>query len=201
MARKIDTDAEIDRIRMAMQFSHPSSPDSGYDWLYVVSGSAHGGLYLKDPSGRQIGPFITGTPTPSELDYVQFTSNVSPTATSEGTANTVVTSSAVTYDGSTPIIIEFWCNNARPRADASGNMTLWLYEDGSSIGQIGFISAYEAGAVNQILYGRRRITPTAGSHTYSIRASVSAGTGLVAGGAGGNGNIAPGFIRIVKANP
>lgn len=61
MARKIDTDAEIDRIRMSMQFSHPSNPDSGYDWLYVVSGSAHGGLYLKDPSGRQIGPFITGT--------------------------------------------------------------------------------------------------------------------------------------------
>jgi hypothetical protein len=61
MARKIDTDAEIDRIRMSMQFSHPSNPDSGYDWLYIISGSAHGGLYLKDPSGRQIGPFITGS--------------------------------------------------------------------------------------------------------------------------------------------
>lgn len=61
MARKIDLDAVINRIRMKMQTSHPSSPDSGYDWLYVISGSPHGGLYLKDPSGREIGPFITGS--------------------------------------------------------------------------------------------------------------------------------------------
>lgn len=61
MARKIDTDANINSVRFAQQTSHPSSPASGYESLYVVSGSAHGGLYVKDSAGRQIGPFITGT--------------------------------------------------------------------------------------------------------------------------------------------
>lgn len=61
MARKIDTDANINSIRFSQQTSHPSSPASGYESLYIVSGSAHGGLYVKDSGGRQIGPFITGT--------------------------------------------------------------------------------------------------------------------------------------------
>lgn len=61
MARKIDTDAVINKVRLKQQFSHPSSPESGHNWLYVISGSAHGGLYLEDASGRQIGPFITGS--------------------------------------------------------------------------------------------------------------------------------------------
>lgn len=138
----------------------------------------------------------------SELVYVEFTSNVSPTATTEATANTVVTGSAVAYDGSTPVIIEFFANNARPDANASGRtMTFWLYDGSSSIGQIGFISGADAGGQNRPTFVRRRLTPSAATHTYSIRASVSAGTGLVAAGAGGAGNAAPGFIRITRANP
>lgn len=79
MARKIDTDAVIEKIRLKQQFSHPSSPDSGYNWLYVVSGSAHGGLYLEDASGRKIGPFITGSAGGSGITS-SFTS-ISPTTT------------------------------------------------------------------------------------------------------------------------
>jgi hypothetical protein len=63
MAEKIDGsgNAQINNIRLGQQISHPASPASGYEVLYVVSGSAHGGLYLKDSGGQQIGPFITGT--------------------------------------------------------------------------------------------------------------------------------------------
>jgi hypothetical protein len=42
-------------------------------------------------------------------------------------------------------------------------------------------------------------TPSSGSRTYSIRGSVSSGTGVVQAGAGGAGNYAPGYIRIEKA--
>ncbi len=42
----------------------------------------------------------------------------------------------------------------------------------------------------------RHFTPTAGSHTYSIRAAVSNGTGTVDANVGGSGSQMPGFIRI-----
>lgn len=61
MARKIDTDAEIDRVRIKQQMSHPSAPSGGYEYLYIVSGTTHGGLFVEDSGGRKIGPFITGT--------------------------------------------------------------------------------------------------------------------------------------------
>ncbi len=62
MTRNIGTDAEIDQIRLTQQIAHPSSPSAGYELLYIVSGSSHGGLFVKDSGGRQIGPFITGSP-------------------------------------------------------------------------------------------------------------------------------------------
>lgn len=60
MTVQIDTTAVINAVRMAQQNSHPASPASGYELLYVISGSANGGLFLKDSTGKQIGPFITG---------------------------------------------------------------------------------------------------------------------------------------------
>lgn len=135
-----------------------------------------------------------------EFDYAQWTSNVQPTATTEATANTVVTGNAVTYDGSTAVIIEFFCPDARPdAAAASRSMQLWLYDGSSSIGQIGALSTPAAASDVKPIVCRVRITPSAAAHTYSIRASVSAGTGRLNAGAGGNGVIYPGYIRIVKA--
>lgn len=140
------------------------------------------------------------TPPPStELDYVEFTSNVSPTATTEATADTIVTGSSVAYDGSTVVLIEFFAHNARADTGAAGRtMTFWLYQDGSSIGSIGLVSTPAASASNSIVHAVRRLTPSNASHTYSIRASVSAGTGLVAAGVGGSGAATPGFIRISR---
>lgn len=63
MTVNISTDAEIDRVRLTQQTAHPSSPASGYVQAYIISGSPHGGLFIKDSAGRQIGPFITGTPS------------------------------------------------------------------------------------------------------------------------------------------
>lgn len=62
MTVNISSNAEIDSVRLTQQGNHPSSPASGYESLYVISGSPHGGLFLKDSAGKQIGPFITGSP-------------------------------------------------------------------------------------------------------------------------------------------
>lgn len=80
MTRNISTDAEIDSVRLTQQISHPSSPSSGYESLYIISGSSHGGLFLKDSSGRQIGPFITGSSgggAPTDAEYVTTASHAS----------------------------------------------------------------------------------------------------------------------------
>jgi len=131
-----------------------------------------------------------------ELAYNQITSNVSCTATTEATANTIVTASAVTFDGSTAAVIEFFC----PNFDASDSPTfsLFLY-DGTSIGFL-MQRSVTAGTAMGPIYVSRRLTPSAASHTYSIRGDVSSGSGVsVKAGAGGAGSVVPAFIRITRA--
>jgi len=135
-----------------------------------------------------------------EFDHTQFTSNVNITATTEATANTVVTASAVTYDGSTPILLEFSCPNAQPDAGAIGRtLLLWLYDGSSSVGAITGLVTPAASSMLVPVQRSIRITPSAGAHTYSIRGSVNAGTGTVQAGAGGAGVYYPGYIRQTRA--
>lgn len=141
-----------------------------------------------------------GFPPGYELDYVEKTSDTSVTATSEATADTVVTGSAVAYDGSTIVQIQFGANYIQPdQAAAARSISVWLYDGSSSIGRM-TIARNDAAAAfpTYPVYATRRLTPSAATHTYSIRASVSAGTGTIGAGAGGNGNAMPGYIRIVR---
>ncbi len=155
------------------------------------------------PSGTVVdngGGQVTIIYNSAELDYVQVTGSVSPTATTEATANTLVSSSSIAYDGNTIIVVEFFAGNARPDITAAGrSLTFYLYQDGTSIGLLGFISTPAAGAANVPISLRRRFKPTAGTHSYSVRASVSAGTGLVSAGAGTIGNPTPMYLRITRA--
>lgn len=62
MTVQIDTTAENNGLRLVDQGTHPSAPSAGHSLLYIVSGSAQGGLFVETPSGQKIGPYITGTP-------------------------------------------------------------------------------------------------------------------------------------------
>lgn len=131
----------------------------------------------------------------SELSYIELTSNVNVTATTEATANTVVTAAAVTFDGATSIIVEFYAPYLSPGTNA---LSLVLYDGANSIGRVALVQPvgppkyFSGGSV------KRKLTPSAAAHTYSIRGYVDAGTGVVAGGAGGIGVDMPAFIRITK---
>lgn len=57
MARKIDTTAVIEWIRLKVQGSNPASPAANYFYMFVKST----GLYTKDSSGNVAGPLITPT--------------------------------------------------------------------------------------------------------------------------------------------
>jgi hypothetical protein len=144
-------------------------------------------------------PMVYAYPPGYELDYVENTAgNTDITATTEATANTFVTGSAVAYDGSTAVIIECFSPELRPGAAAADNISLYLYDGASSIGLIGFHLSSAAAPENHSMLVRRRLTPSNATHTYSIRAAVSTGTGRFTTGAGGNAAIMPGYIRITK---
>jgi len=139
-----------------------------------------------------------GGSTPSgtlvEVDYVEFTSGVTITATTEATANTVVTANALSADGSTKYAIEFYAEYVL--APSSVSIFLCLYDGSSSIGIVGQIGNGVL-VIGPMMFVRR-LTPSNASHTYSVRAYVGSGSGTVNGGAGGSGNPIPGYIRIVK---
>jgi hypothetical protein len=149
---------------------------------------------------RASGALAWNLPPGHEFDYVEKTSSTSITATTEGTADTVVTGSAVTYDGSTVVLIEFFSPSVRPATDAVADraVTVTLYDGSSSIGIWGQTITPSQNDDNKPFYLARRLTPSAAAHTYSVRAYVSGGTGTVSGGAGGAAAAMPAFIRITK---
>lgn len=125
----------------------------------------------------------------TELDYAQITSNVTVNGSS-GAPNNVVSGAAVTYDGSTRVKIEFFS----PIVSAgSAALIVDLYDGASNLGRIGQTGAAAAMAMK----GETFLTPTAGSHTYHIKAWKNGGTdGSVAAAAG---TFLPAFMRITTA--
>lgn len=125
-----------------------------------------------------------------EFDYVQITGSGNITATSDATANTIMTANAVTYDGSTIVIIE---TNITFVTQGTTFITIVLYDGSTCIGRIAITG------VRAPIYMRHRLTPSAAAHTYSVRAFVDAGTGTYNSGAGGTAAYMPSFIRQTKA--
>lgn len=137
-----------------------------------------------------------------EYEYQEGTSDVSITATAEGSATTIITADAVTFDGATAVNIEFAARyfGFNGTANAGDSLNVWLFEDGSSIGT--FTNMAAAGATHRgACYGLVRRTPASGSRTYSVRGTVTNASraGTIGGGAGGSGNGTPITLRITKA--
>ena len=131
-----------------------------------------------------------------EVAYAELTSPVSITASTEATAQTVVSAGAITFEAVPHLIIIQAYGN--PPAVAGGNLVFNLYDGSTESGRLGTITAPTAATVRSHFRWERRITPTAASHTYSWRAWVSTGTGTVSAGAGGAGQDPAGYIRIVR---
>ena len=139
----------------------------------------------------------TAYPPGYEWDFDQATSDLNPTATTEGTAQTAVTGNAVTYDGS-PVIAHFVCSDAQADASAGAILIVLLYEGATVIGRLAIVQSPTAAGDRKPISPEYRFTPSAASHTYSVKAYVTTGTGALRAGAGGSGNSAPMFMRITK---
>ena len=110
--------------------------------------------------------------------------------TSEATPDDVVSVPQLAYDGTTTILIEWYTHWASCGGGASPVLivSLWdLVGAGTDLGRISIIQgtgSLQGGA----LYGAKRLTPSAGNHTYRIRASRQ----VV------NGTIRDGFVRVTR---
>jgi PKD repeat protein len=133
-----------------------------------------------------------------EIAYAQITSPVTISATTEGAAQDVVSSGAVTYDG-TAVYIEFYA----PRVDvgAAAETILVLQDGATALGWIGYFSVGAVTAIQQRTPARlsRKLTPSAGSHTYKITGFRVTVNGTVQAGAGGSAAFMPAYIRVTKA--
>jgi hypothetical protein len=136
-----------------------------------------------------------------EVAYATFTSSASITATTSATASLVVSSGAITYQA-VPHLIVFEAPGAEPDTGAIGRQLLiGIYDNGAANGvaQIAKIRTPVSGASwIQAVSRSWRVTPTAASHTYEIRAYTTAGTATIYAGANGNDVLANGYIRVYR---
>jgi hypothetical protein len=140
---------------------------------------------------------LPGAGAGSELAYAEITSNVVVTST-VGSGDLVVAAPAVVFSGAQRVRIEFYSANVQVGA---GGVACYLLicDAGVPFGYFGYV---EGSGVASTVQAVRFITPTAGSHTYSVRAyrGATGGTVAVFAGAGtGNSTASPAYIRVTAA--
>lgn len=132
----------------------------------------------------------------AELGYAEITANLTVPVVAEASAVTVVSAGAITFDG-TPVLIDFFCAGVTNASGATVIATLW-----DATTNLGFFGQDTLAGGSGVIPLRlsRRLTPSAGSHTYIVKGySVGGGAGTVNAGAGGGaGAYPPTFIRITK---
>lgn len=113
----------------------------------------------------------------------------------------IATAPPITVDGATPIIIEFHCPQLVTGNGNASRIDLFLFDGSTSLGYVG--SHVTPTSASLVVPGRarRRLTPSAGTHTYSIRGVSTVVAGTIQAGAGGAGQNTPGYIRIQTATP
>lgn len=142
---------------------------------------------------RNLAEAIDAKDAGRELAYAEVAIGVNPGA---GATLDVVSAGAVTFDGLTPVLIEGFVAALSTGAVAGATLSLVLYDAAANLGLMGMVQTPAAAVARAPCYGARRLTPSAGSHTYILKATAGANAaGNVLTGAG----YLPGFIRITRA--
>lgn len=133
-----------------------------------------------------------------EISYTEFTGNVTVTSATESGATTVVTAPALTANGTDSFWVEFYTPLAEPGVNGDSVIEIYLFDGTTSLGIVGQVLNSGAGSfpLSVPVVTKKKITPSAGSHTYSVRASQAIANGTIFGGTGGAGNFMPGYIRL-----
>lgn len=138
-----------------------------------------------------------GGPPGTEIDYAQITSDLS-VAGSSAAQTTVVAGAAKTYTGAEVVLIEFYSGMLTLSASTFFVITLW--EDSTELGVIAEYFHSGSASHNTPAYGALRRTPSAGSHTYTVKAWKAGGTFSIAAHAVGTpGERLPAYVRVTRA--
>ena len=137
-----------------------------------------------------------------EIGYDQITATVNLTGTTEGTATTVITCAAHTFDGGAVLCEVYTLILQTPNAAVGDTAIVGLFESGTLVNRIllGRAVAVTAQQPQHPGFGALRFTPSAGSHSYVVAGWVSSTTGTpqVVAGTGGAGNNPPAWVRFTK---
>jgi hypothetical protein len=136
-------------------------------------------------------PLGAQPPGGKELAYIERTTNLVITAVTEATSQVFITDTARNYDGQ-PIEIEFYS----PVMEASQYAYLTLWDGETNLGGMANFSA-AGGLESTPVLVKRKVIPTPGLHTYSIRAVRGTGSGAVYAGVGVGGYM-PAYMRITQ---
>lgn len=134
-----------------------------------------------------------------ELGYSQITSDVNITSVTAGSGTPIISALTVVCDGG-PVLVEFFAPGVVAPSTSGGQAFLSLYQDGSEKSRYWANISNPAAATQYApAYLSYRTTPTAGSHTFDVRAFVSATTGTPRVSAGTATTApSPAFLRVSK---
>ena len=133
----------------------------------------------------------------TQYDYVEQTTSLTVTATSEATAQAFIDGQAVSYNGTTRIRIEFWIGSVTVQ---NGTAVPILVDGSTSLGWLGQIQNGSSTVGIAIpFYGVRFLTPSNASHTFHIKWWKTAGTVVAVTDVGGTGKQLPSWYRITSA--
>jgi hypothetical protein len=137
----------------------------------------------------------------AELFYNEITASVPISNTTAATSHLVAGGGAWTFDGG-PVLIEFFAAQAQTgNAGAGASLMFQLYDGTTDLGYWGQFISPAAGVLCTPVNLRRRVTPTAGVHSYKVGAWVpNGGPGNVGMGPGGAGQLPPGLFRVSRCS-
>lgn len=133
------------------------------------------------------------------LGYNEITAGVTIASTTEASGTTIIAAPAITFDG-TDVEVEFFSPVVNLPSVAGATLFICLFEGATEIGRMGGFQAAAASASAFPVFLRRRFTPTAAAHTYTVTAFASSLTGgpSIAAGSGGAGGSLPAYVRVRK---
>lgn len=165
----------------------------------TLSGTAASGNVIQ-ATGANAATWVN--PPGFEIGYDQITTSANVTATTEGTANTILTCAAHTFDG-TAVLATFNCSGIETGSAASTVVHVMLQEGATIVSYMTILQAPNVASSRLIAPAMwaLRFTPTAASHTYTVTAWATATTGTPAvdAGTGLTGtSLGPAWMRFTK---
>jgi hypothetical protein len=132
--------------------------------------------------------------------YVEFASDITVSATSDVTANPIVTAGSFTPNGTDKFWVEFSCVAVATGASTGAAVIVVLYDNGTIVSpsRIGQVTTPAASSMIAPVFNRVQVAPTNAAHVYSARAYRVTANGTMFAAAGSNMN--PGHIVVLKAN-